>query len=352
METSLVEIRAVIKFLTMENNNPKQIHERLMNVYGDSAPAYSTIAKWVAEFKRGRQSLEDDPRSGRPSEAVTPEVSQMVEDLVLTDRRIKIAEMARIMGISVGSVSTILHDKLGMSKVSARWVPRLLTAENKALRVELAQQLSDKFSADPQQFLSRLVTGDEVWIHCYDPETKQQSMQWVHKGSPPPLKFRTQPSAGKIMATIFWDARGLLFINYLPPKTTITGQYYADILRQLRQAIKLKRPGMLTRGVLLLHDNAPVHKSKLAQAALRECGFEQLDHPPYSPDLAPSDYYLFRQLKLPLRGRRFSDDSELKDAVEQWFSDQPSSFFYRGLESLKTKWDKCISIKGDYIEKL
>ena len=100
--------------------------------------------------------------------------------------------------------------------------------------------------------------------------------------------------------------------NYIPPHTwyvwgIITGEYYANVIKQLNVAIKEKRRGKLAAGVLLLHDNAPVHKSGVAQAqaAIRECKFEQLNHLPYSPDLAPSDYYLFRNLKSHLRGTRF-----------------------------------------------
>ena len=121
----------------------------------------------------------------------------------------------------------------------------------------------------------------------------KESMQWKHPGSLPPKKFRTQPSASKVMATVFWDSKGIILIDYKPAGTSITGEYYANVIKQLRVAIKEKRRGKLAAGVLLLHDNAPVHKSRAAQAAIPECKFEQLNHPPYSPDLAPSDYYLF-----------------------------------------------------------
>ena len=90
------------------------------------------------------------------------------------------------------------------------------------------------------------------------------------------------------MESVFWDLKGLLLIDYLPRRSTITGAYYSDLMVKLRQAIKTKRRGMLTRGVLLLHDNAPVHKSRVAQATINQMGFEQLAHPPYSPDLASS----------------------------------------------------------------
>ena len=84
-----------------------------------------------------------------------------------------------------------------------------------------------------------------------------------------------------------------------------------------------------------------MHKSRVAQAATRECKFEQLNHLPYSPDLAPSDSYLFRNLKSHLGGTRFRNDDELKAATEAWFEDQIDDFYFKGIDCLKEKWAKC-----------
>ena len=132
----------------------------------------------------------------------------------------------------------------------------------------------------------------------------------------PAKKFRTQPSASKVMATVFWDSKGIILIDYKPAGTSITGEYYANVIKQLRVAIKEKRRGKLAAGVLLLHDNAPEHKSRVAQADIRGCKFE--NHPPYSPDLAPSDYYLFLNLKSHLLGTRFRNDDKLKADTKAW----------------------------------
>ena len=94
-----------------------------------------------------------------------------------------------------------------------------------------------------------------------------------------------------------------------------------------------------------------MHKSRVAQAAIRECKFEQLNHPPYSPDLAPSDYCLFPNLKSHLRGTRFRDNDELKAATEAWFEDQIDNLYFKGIDCLKEKWAKRIEVKKDYIEK-
>ncbi|CAH2105734.1 unnamed protein product [Euphydryas editha] len=114
-------------------------------------------------------------------------------------------------------------------------------------------------------------------------------MQGHKKGTAPPKKFKVSQSAGKLMATVFWDSEGILLIDYKDKGVSITGEYYASILERLKEAIKQKRRGKLTKGVLLLHDNAPVHKSRVALPALLKVGFDILNHPPYSPDLAQSD---------------------------------------------------------------
>ena len=145
------------------------------------------------------------------------------------------------------------------------------------------------------------MTGDETWVYHRDPESKMESMQWKHKTHPTPKMFRVEKFVGKVMATFFLDEKGLLLLQFMPQKTTITGQTYANTITSLREAIKEKRRGKLSAGVLFLHDNAPVHMSAKSQAAIRQCGFQQLNHPPYSPDLAPSDYFLFRVMKKFLR---------------------------------------------------
>ena len=117
------EYRAVIKFLVLEGQSSKQVEERLTSVYGQSSPSSSTIKRWVKEFQRGRESLEDDPRSGRPTTSTSPENIEKVHKLVIENRRISLYELEEATGISYGSIHNILHDELHMSKVCARWVP-------------------------------------------------------------------------------------------------------------------------------------------------------------------------------------------------------------------------------------
>jgi len=140
---------------------------------------------------------------------------------------------------------------------------------------------------------ARLVAMEETWLYHYDPETKQQPMEWRNNGSPRLQKFRVQKSAGKALASRFLDQDGILFIDYLPKGQTINAEHYSSLLVQLKDILKEKSRGKFIKGVLFLHDNAPAHRALATQRKLAYLGFQCFDHPPYSPDLAPSDYHLF-----------------------------------------------------------
>ena len=123
------------------------------------------------------------------------------------------------------------------------------------------------------------------------------SRQSVGPGSPRPKKFKMQPSAGKVMATVFWDAQGVIMLDFLAKKITITVAYYANLLNQLRTVIRENCRGKLSKGILSQQDNGRVHTCKIAMDAVEWNGYELIPHPTYSPDLAPSDYFLFPILK-------------------------------------------------------
>ena len=138
---------------------------------------------------------------------------------------------------------------------------------------------------------------DETYLYHYDPETKQQSMEWRHSGSPRPKKCRVQKSAGKVLASIFWDQDGTLLIDYLSRGQIINAEYYSSLLVELKDILKEKRREIITKGILFLHENAPAHLALATQKKLTYLDFQCLDHPPYSLDMAPSDYHLFPGLK-------------------------------------------------------
>ena len=167
--SSKVEYRAVIRYLYLKGKTGKEIHSELADVYGSSAPFYAQVKFWVGEFKHGRKSLEDEARSGRPLDPTDEEMCKKVQDLVYSDRQIQVEEIAQALGISHGSVSTILHDRLGMRKLTARWVPKSLSDEQMATRASVCSAFLKRFRSK-DDFLLHLVTVDETWVHYYEPE--------------------------------------------------------------------------------------------------------------------------------------------------------------------------------------
>jgi len=154
------------------------------------------------------------------------------------------------------------------------------------------------------------------------------------------------------MLALFWDERGVILEHYTPRGNTVTSATYADLLRNhLRPAIKSKRRGHLSTGVLLQHDNAGPHTAHSTVATIQDLPFECLPHPPYSPDLAPSDFHVFGPLKEAMEGKSFRSDEEMQKAVHEWLHSQPKDFFSRGIHALPKRWNTCMERNGDYVEK-
>jgi hypothetical protein len=128
----------------------------MLTTLGESALSYTRVKKWVAEFKRGRESIEDDPRSSRPTTATTEENIAKVCDFIMGDRRLSIREIADTMVNSYERTQNIIANELGFSKVSARWVLRLLLVEQKQIGLKISRDCLEMFEAYPQDFLTDL----------------------------------------------------------------------------------------------------------------------------------------------------------------------------------------------------
>lgn len=293
-------------FLSSEGVKPIEIHRRMTAQYGDSCVSLQQVYKWCRKFKSSVTSLEDAPQPRQAHRIVMDKNIALVEKLVKDNRCITVQEIASMSEISVGSAHNIVHNVLQFNKVSEKWVPHQLTAKLKDRRVDACEELLRRFHVEGDAFLGKIVTGDETWVHYHQPETKRSSKEWHHKSLPKPKKFRTQQSAGKVMLTLFWDAKGVILEHYMDKGVTVTSHSYSDMLQNhLRPAIRSKQQGLLTSGVLLQHDNTQPHTASSTVQTIQDIKFECLIHPPYSPDLAPSNFHVFGALKEAMGGKHF-----------------------------------------------
>lgn len=157
------ELRSVIKFLHAKKIPPIEIHRQLEEVYGEKCMDVKNVRKWCREFSAGRLNVHDEERSGRPSHS--DETVRKVEELVLEDRRLTLNELTEKLQevCSRDSIHSILVNNLQYRKLSARWVPKMLTPEHKVKRVQCAQDFLASFEEEGEEFLDSIVTGDETW---------------------------------------------------------------------------------------------------------------------------------------------------------------------------------------------
>lgn len=350
--TPAVAQRIIIKFLTNEGVKPSEILTRLTAQFGDATLSRTQVFDWAKKFKEGREVVENESHQRRPRTSVTEDNIRLIRDLIEGDRRLTVDEIAREVQISHGSVHSIITEHLGFRKVCARWVPRLLTNDQKEVRKAICQRLLDRFNQEKDHFLKRIVTCDETWVHHYTPESKMASMEWRRKEEPCPVKMKTRPSAGKVLATVFFDWKGVLLVDFLHERRTINAAYYCQLLDSAKAAYRNKRRNQSVRDVILLHDNARPHTAALTQEKLNQLHWETLEHPPYSPDLSPCDFHLFGPLKEALGGQHFESNDDVEEFVRNWLKTRPETFYLEGIQKLPTRWEKCVNVEGGYIEKL
>ena len=181
------EIRSYIKCRIRLNIDWKQIFNGLCGIYGLQTISMRTVFRWVKAFKAGKFSVEDDTRPGRPKTSVTKANIAAVKIVFEQDARLSVKDIASCTGISEGSVQTILKKRLDLRKVCARWVPHLLTEEQKTQRFKCARELLKTYKGCNSQVISNLLRCDETRVHMFEPQRRADNKQWKWKDKKTPM---------------------------------------------------------------------------------------------------------------------------------------------------------------------
>ncbi|CAH1991590.1 unnamed protein product, partial [Acanthoscelides obtectus] len=245
----------------------------------------------------------------------TQEDVDAVRKLIIEDRHVTYCEIEASLKISKTSIQKILHEELGVRKLVSRWIPHLLTEEQKAARVNCCQKTLDRFNSGNSKNVYSIVSGDESWIYCYEPENKRQSAVWVFQGEEKPTK----------MVATFVSKR----------QRTVTADWYTTIC--LPKVITELRKINPERRIILHQDNASSHTTQKTRQYLTEENVELFHHPPYSPDLSPNEFFTFPKTKNSLRGQRFQSPEEAvwNKCFENWLE----------------RMQMCINLHGEYFKK-
>ena len=211
----------------------------------------------MAQAICGRQ--EDDLKSGRPCTSTIDTNIKKVQQLVCSDHCLTISVTANEIGMDKKTIRTILVDTLGMQKVCAKIVPRLLTEKQKAQRLNACRDILQQMEAS-KKLLENITTKNESWVFQYDPETKRQSHLWKSVSSPRPKKACMQHSQVKVILITFFDHQGMVHHQFVPHGQTVNQHIYKKVLTRLVNKICQKqRASWAGKTWILHHDNAPAH---------------------------------------------------------------------------------------------
>ena len=262
--------------------------EKICSVYRRSAVLEKTCKKWLKKFERGDFNFDDHPKSGRKCQISLDFLKEKFEKQPKTTTR-KLAEEFKC---NPKTISNGLK-KLGKKRKLSQWIPHDLSKEQKIKRVETCTKLlakHEKTGAHKSRFLHRIVTRDEKWCLYANVIRERDWLSLKQSLTPMPKPSLHQQ---KIMLCVWWDAFGIIHHKFLQKNQSIDSELYVQQLERVSKTLKQK---CQYKKFFLLHDNTRPHTSKKTQAAINDFNFELLSHPPYSPNLAPTDFYLFLSL--------------------------------------------------------
>ena len=195
----------------------------MQKVYGNGALKYATVCKWVRRFNDGWESIENDPRVGRPVSVLTEKNVATVKTLIEEEACYTVQKIEEFSGNHWSSVLKILRERLGLHKI---WVPHLLTDEQKQSRVRLALQVTEKYDKCDPRRLEEIVTGDETWICHFQPDSKAKNKVWVSPEGNRPVIARRCKTSNRMLYAIFFDSKGPVLQIPVPEGSSVTGKFY------------------------------------------------------------------------------------------------------------------------------
>ncbi|KAL9876584.1 histone-lysine N-methyltransferase SETMAR-like isoform 1-T4 [Glossina fuscipes fuscipes] len=300
MEVNKEKIRYILQFFFDKDENASQAAKIVNGVYGSDTVTAKYVQFWFRRFRSGIFDVKDAPRTGRPVENV-----DKIGEAIDVDRHVSSRNITQELKIDHKTVLNHLH-KAGFKKKLDVWVPHQLTEKNMMDRITICEALAKRNEIEP--FLKRMVTGDEKWITYDNPVRKRW---WSKSGEAP-------QTARKVLLCIWWDWKWIIHYELLPYGQTLNSNLYYQQLDRLKIAIDQ----------------------------------EVLMHPPYSPDLAPSEYRLFLALQNFFNDKKLESREDCENRLLEFFANRDQDFYERGILKLPLKWQQIVQQNSAYLTQI
>lgn len=279
IELTRTQVRTLLLYEYRLGHDAAAAQRNICHTMGESSVSYNTAKSWFNKFKNNDFELEEKPHTGR---LVEVEIDRLME-LIDQDPRLSSRELGEELGCSHMTIQRHLHEAGKQWKYGA-WVPHDLSLSQLQVRVDACMSLLT-FRRN-FNWLRQLVTGDDKWVLYVNHSRKRQ---WLSPGDTGIATPKPGQHDKKVMLSVWWTVKGVVHWELLPPGSTVNADTYCLQLDRLAEKLKKEMDR-----IYFLHDNARPHIAKISRKKLQELGWTVMPHPAYSPDLAPSDYHLFR----------------------------------------------------------
>ena len=343
-------IRAYIVIRFKLGIKANDILSELKTAVPDHAPSLKTVYRWMVNSKKKSVRVEDKPRPGRPITKCTSSNIDQVKVLIDENPNIGYAHIEAQTSLSYGTINKIIHDHLLLKKISARWVPHELSKKNREDRVHHCEYNLAMIDSKKWR-LGDINTGDESWFYHRQISKRESNKTWVGEGDCPRELVRQGRFEPKTMFSVFFKRSGLVHLSYLEKGKTINHELYIEeCLKPIVKVLKNERPITGAKNIKFHHDNARPHIHKNVFEYLEGEKFVMMPHPPYSPDLAPCDFWLFDYIKDRLGTCK--DAKELTRSITKIVSAIDKKEWSKTFDKWVERMRLCISSQGYYFEHL
>ena len=299
----------IIKMMVENDNNFDQIKQELHRKFGECAYKDSTIYE---KIRLTRCATDITTRKPYESERMDMHLANEIKNLLNEFPFSSVRSIALMTKKPIATIHRYLTQVLHMKYRVTRWLPHKLTEQNLKERVQKSNELYDILETSKSFDYRDIITGDQSWIlYKYNPHGK-----WCLDGEENPEFERDQITRQKFMITIIWGVWGFFVVDMLPHGMSYNSSYFiSNILDVLNEKKQIIWPKSGRRKVWLHLDNCRIHNSKMTMEKIQKIQFKRTPHPAYSPDIAPSDFYLFGRVKKELEGFEFEAPQEVFDKV-------------------------------------
>jgi histone-lysine N-methyltransferase SETMAR len=304
---------AVIRFFTFKGLSPRDIHTELISVYGYEVLDLRAVYKWHERFMQGRTELFDNPRSGRPLQNdLADAIRAMIQEFLFTSCK----RLCIHIRIAKATYLRIFQDVLQVKKFNLRWVPHFLDDAQKAERVSLSTDILKILKENQKTRSINIITGDESWFYF---EYPHQSV-WAPSRDELPERIKQKIGTEKCLISVIWSVNGIDSLLDVPKGTTYNTTFFCDVvIPDLLENVCAGSRRRTLKGIVMQLDDARVHNSKKSNECLTEFRTRRVPPPAYSPNVVPSDFFLFGTVKAELQNYEIHSREDLILAIRTVF---------------------------------